>query len=272
MTETIRDHLDHLTRAGARPGTIDQRRWALMRLHRWIDGHVLEARIDELRAFTGRPDRAESARANEVSHLKMFYEWAVREEILDRDPTIRLERPSVPRGAPRPMPKAAVAWALAHAPADRVRPFLILAAYGGLRACEVARVRGDDVDGGWLWIPVQKGGDSDQIRLSPPLARLARVMPGSGWWFPREDGAPGPTSAGRVSRLANRWLHDHGIAHTFHSLRHFYGTELRRRGGMLVAKRGLRHKSIQSTEIYTALDDDELATAADGIVDLTDAA
>ncbi len=50
----------------------------------------------------------------------------------------------VARLVPRPIPRAALVKALAEAP-PRVRPMLYLAAYQGLRAVEIAGLRGENV-------------------------------------------------------------------------------------------------------------------------------
>lgn len=267
------DHLAHLRRLGRRPGTIYQREQALRRLAASIaPTPVLFATLEELRAFTGRESHGAAAHAAEVSHLRGFYRWAVIEGLRVDDPTIRLERPSVPRRFPRPMPDEHVRLALALAP-DRIRPWLHLAAYGGLRACEIAPLRAEHIQGNWIFIAVQKGGDEGLVRIPPPLRATVDELPSAGWLFPHRgrDATPGPTTAHQVSHLSNRWLHRQGIAHTLHTLRHWYGTNARRvsNGDLRVIQRMMRHRDISSTVIYTLIEDDEAAEVADRIPDLT---
>ena len=218
---------------------------------------ILDATVDDLRGFVGRGLAAETAAA-EVSHLRGFYRWALAEGLIDSDPTVRLERPARPRHLPRPMPYEHVLYALTNAP-DPLRDWYHLAAYAGLRACEIGPLRGEDARGGVLLIREQKGGDQATVPLAPVLqARLARY-PHSGWLFPHRGRGPvGPTSAGQVQRHANRWLHAHGIPETLHQLRHFYGTEVYRASGhdLRLTQELLRHRSPASTAIYTALDPD----------------
>lgn len=279
--DLIEEHLAHLARAGYRPTTIRARGYALRRYERH-HGTLLAADVHQLRAWTSRPTTRAAATAKEVDHLRAFFRWAVLEEHTPTDPTLRLERPTVPRGAPRPMPRWKVAHALHHAP-ERVRPWLHIAAYAGLRACEIAPLRGEDYDGRVLFIAEQKGGEPGRAQVSPQLARVLDTLPRSGVWFParsqtvagRGRRAPRPVldrpiTASQLSKLANRWLHEEGIAETLHTLRHFFGTTIRRETGDLeLTRRCLRHQSVQSTVIYTAVDDDELAGAVETLPDLS---
>lgn len=134
MTDAIvQAHLAHLARLNRRPGSIDQRRWALARLCRFIaPTPILEVSIEQLRAFTERGTHGASTQAAEVTHIRMFFKWAMREELVTFDPTIRLERPSLPEGVPRPMNTEHVRFTLAHAP-RRLYPWFHLATYTGMR-------------------------------------------------------------------------------------------------------------------------------------------
>lgn len=267
--DLIHEHCAHLRRLGRRPGSIQARLLALRRFERWAAPHpIMDASLQELRGFIDRPGRGNAAIAGEVSHLREFYRWLIWEDLRVDDPTVRLERPVITPGRPRPMPIEDATFAITHAP-ERINPWLRLAVYAGMRACEIGPARGEHVRDDWLLIPVQKGGKSGMVRITPPLRPLIDSLPRSGWWFPRRDALDGPTSAHQVSHLANRWLHEQDIAHTLHTLRHRYGTNVRRvSGDLLVAQRALRHASIQSTVIYTDIEDDELGAAIDGIPDL----
>lgn len=278
--DVVEEHRAHLRRLGRRPEAIKQRCWALQRFERWLERDILTATLDDLRRFTGREGRGSAAIATEVSHLRQFYRWALIEDLIERDPTIRLERPSVPRGHPRPMPDHNVAYALNHAP-GRIRWAVALAAYAGLRACEIAPLRREDFGAQWIHIAVQKGGHPGRARIGPQLRRTIDEFPARGLLFPRlrHHGRRKAISANHLDRVVNGWLHDNGIDQTLHTLRHWYGTNLRRAAsrtpgldGLLVAQRGLRHRSIQSTVIYTETDDDELGCAADLLPDLGEAA
>lgn len=251
--------LDDCRRRNLRPGTITQKRLALRRLSKAVHPTPLgDVTHDQLVAFLDRLDQPES-RATETSHVRTFYRWAMIEGAIAVDPAARLIRPRVPRRLPRPMPTNDLAVALDTAP-DRVRPWLVLAAYAGLRACEIAGLRACDI----MWdnmppllvVDQGKGGHARAVPMAPALADELAGLPRSGWLFHKLDGSTGPVPPHLVSRLANQHLHGLGITHTLHTLRHWFATEtLRINGGDLrQTQELLGHQSPVSTAIYTWVD------------------
>lgn len=279
----IDKYVAHLARLGHQPTTIYARRQALARLAAFTATPLLDIDLDQLRAFSDRDGLGPAARRGEVNALRAFYGWAVGDELLDIDPTVRLERPSVPKRYPRPMPDRDVARVLRDAP-ERLRPWFHLAAYAGLRACEIAPLQGDDITDSHIVIRVQKGGDEGRVPICPALRPLLATFPADGWLFPALSRSQGPgrdpaaerdvedrpITAAQLSNLANRWLRAEGIAHTFHSLRHWYVTNVYRvRRDIRATQRAARHRSITSTEGYAAVDDHEVASDVAQLPDLT---
>lgn len=251
----------HLARLNRRPGTIYQHRRTLARLCAWIGSDdLLHVTIDELREFTGRGLGDEAAYA-EVSRLTTFYRWAVREGFLEADPTVRLERPSRKPGVPRPMPRGDVERVLSEAP-EPLRTCFLLAARAGLRACEIAPIRSRDLAGPVLIIPEQKGGRSGTVPLSPGLrSALVGYASRPGWWFPHGHDPDRHVTAAQVSKRANRWLREHDVPHTLHSLRHRFVTDAYRLSGHdLLLTAGLaRHQKLDTTRGYAKLEPDRAA-------------
>ena len=66
-----------------------------------------------------------------------------------------------------------------------------------------------------------------------------------------------------VSQITNRYLHDIGIAHTLHTLRHWFGTNCYRVSGrdLRATQELMGHESPASTQVYTWVDPGELAEA-----------
>lgn len=257
----IVEHLAYLRHLNRRRGTIDQRRWCLQRLQTFLGHDLATATHAELLAFVSRGDRGAETRCAEISHVRGFYGWAIEHDHLELDPSLRLRRPRRPRHLPRPMPDADLARALATA-RDPIRTWLHLAAYGGLRCCEIAPLRGEDYlrGQGVLVIREQKGGDPGAISVGPVLAEVLAGLPMEGWWFTRWDGILEPISAGQLQRHANRWLHEQGIAHTTHAARHWFGTYMQRASGNLrVTQEAMRHRSPVSTAGYTFVGSGEVA-------------
>lgn len=255
----VRAHLRDLARRNLRPSTIYQRNRVLLRLaaHR-APRSILTVTTEDLVTWLDRPSLSPQARATETSHLRGFYRWALDENLIQRDPAARLTRPHLPRRLPRPMPDEQVFRALVGAP-ERIRPWLHLAAYAGLRACEIGPLRGEDIDRarGLLRVEVGKGGGTSSVPVAPVLAATVAALPQVGWCFPRMDGEPGPTPAHRVSQITNAYLHDLGIIHTLHTLRHHFGTRVYEVSGgdLRVTQELMRHRSPVSTAGYTWIAD-----------------
>ncbi len=259
-------HLAHLDFLGRRPGTITQRRYCLGRLARWAAPTLLcELGRDDITAFITRPGVGSSTRAAEVSHVRGFFGWAHSEGLVEYDPSAHMRRPILPRRLPRPIPDDRLQVVLDQAPA-RVRHWMWLAAYAGLRCCEIAVLHSDDYhpDLGVLILRAAKGGDEEVVPVAGALADVLVGLP-RGLWAPRWDGRSGHLSANMVSQHGNQVLHDLGVPDTMHSLRHWCGTWTYRVSGrdFRLTQEMLRHRSPSSTAMYTWVDPGELAEVAD---------
>lgn len=271
---TMQRHLRWMRRRNLRQSTIEQRRRCLTRVTRWL-GHdkLLEATELDLEAYVDGLPGAADGKAVEIWHIKDFYRWAIEFELLADDPSARLQRPRVPRRLPRPIADADLALALREAPASRIRPILYLAAYAGLRAQDMCGLRVEDINWSERQIIIRdgKGGHEDIVDMCEILAHALRtsVLPERGWMFPYLDGRPGHWKGHRVSQTANRYLRGLGITATLHQLRHWAGTEFYRATRDLRATQAfLRHRSIVSTTIYTAVDRDATLAGVDQLPDL----
>lgn len=265
-------HLDYLRLLNRRPGTIDQRRNVLLRLARFHETELLALTSAQIAAFRDRPSRAgqplaASSQAVELAHFRAFYRWAMLYELTDHDPTARVPRPRTMRGLPHPIPEHELALVLNEAP-ERIRPWYLLGAYAGLRACEIAPLRGEDI--WWHHDPVLivvregKGGDPGTVPLHPLLEPVLAALPRRGLLFSRADGQPGANRPGMVSQHCNKHLHRIGSTHTLHSCRHRFGTMIYRLSGgdLRLTQELMRHKSPTTTAIYTLIDQ----SAAAGVV------
>lgn len=267
MSDLIDTYVRHCESRNLRPTYVYHQRLALARLAQHLDGGLLDATTDDLAAYIDSRALQPGARATEIAYLRGFYGWAFDEGLVVGDPARRLVRPRQARRLPRPMPDADVSRSLAEAPCT-VAPILALAVYAGLRACEIAQLRAEDleVDPAMIRVRESKGGGESTVPLPPGLAEvLARCpLPRSGWLFPGRDG--GHLSRSRICQVANTYLRSLGIAHTLHSYRHAYATAIYRQTKDLRRTQELmRHRSIQSTVGYTALDPDGGAAVVAGL-------
>lgn len=244
---------------GRRPRTVEQIRKVL---NHWADRVIDLAAATEgdVDGFVNRPDLKPATRRHYLACLSGLYRWAYLEGRVPCDPTLGMEKPKAPRYAPRPISSSDLARALAAAD-PRTALWLRLGAMAGLRCCEIAALRAEDVADGQLWVVGQKGGGIGCVPLHPALADALAAWPvksGLLW--------PGVT-AHYVSSRCNYVLHKSGSAATMHATRHAYGTNVYRASGgsLLVAQRLLRHASPATTAVYVAVADDALTAAVEAI-------
>lgn len=268
--------------AGRAAGTIRLNRHYLRQLAR-LHPDPWQVTADDLAGWLAAPAWAPETRKTARTAVRGFYRWARRTGRLAVSPADVLDPVSVPRAIPRPASETAVEAAL-EAGTDRERLMVLCAAYGGLRAHEVARVHPGNVD--WLRGDLRvrgKGGRERRVPLHPLLAaelgaELERRRAGScgtgwrytgrltmagpdGWLFPNGQG--GPVTAGNVTRTLSALLGEHWTAHT---LRHRFAT------AAYAVERDLRavqellgHSKPETTARYTQVPADALRSAVHGI-------
>jgi integrase/recombinase XerC len=254
----VEDHLRHIRRRNLRPSTIQQRRRALVRLGRSHD--LARVTTEQIEDWLDSRNLGPEARACEISHLRGFYKWAVNEGRLAVDPTLRLVRPKIARRLPRPMTEGDLRMAVELA-REPERSMLMLAAFAGLRACEVAGLEGEHIRDGVILVAEGKGGSMSSVPIAPDLEPTVRRLPESGPCFRLVDGRQ--MQPHNVSWRCNTYLHSLGIDATFHQLRHRFGTKVYEASGrdLRATQELLRHRSPVSSAIYTWVSPGHLADA-----------
>lgn len=263
--DLVDQYVRHCESRNLRPTYVYHQRLALRRLQRHA-GDILEATTETLTAYVESRDLRPGARATEIAYLRGFYTWAHDEGLIATNPARKVVRPRQVQRLPRPMADQDIVRALAAAPCD-VAPILNLAVYAGLRACEIAQLRAEDIttDPAMIRVRESKGGGESTVPVAPALAAvLARcALPETGWLFPGRDGHLSRT---RISQIANRYLQGLGIVDTLHALRHSYGTAIyRATRDLRLTQELMRHRSIQSTVGYTKLSPDDSQSVLAGL-------
>lgn len=271
----IGQHISYLKYLNRRPTSVRQRLGTLRRLERFAGEPLLSLTTEVLHAFVNQRSLGVEARAAAVSHLKGFYGWALDEELLEKDPSHRLQRPHRERRIPRPMPDHCIGRALGLAE-NPIRQWLYLSAYAGLRACEVAQLRGGDflLDQvpSILIIRESKGGDPSSVPVAAELRAVAlELSRAPGWCFPKGTNPEQHITASQVQKRANTFLHEIGVEETQHQARHWYGSHVYRATGrdLRATQEAMRHRSPVSTAGYTFIDPGDVATALDRLPRLT---
>jgi len=245
-------YLNRLTLSSYRPNTVDLRRRVLTNFERTLDPRgVIDASRFDCEAFLARDLKPGSRRVYR-STLRHFYAWTVEEGFLEIDPAIKVPPIRVPKGTPRPLSDQQLAQALAAAD-QRTHAWLLLMWLAGLRCCEVSGLRPDDLvrtEGGWLlMLREEKGGTAGVVPAHEAVvAALLDLPTRSGLWW-------GCTPK-HVSQFTAAFLRASGVDATSHQLRHSAATSWLRVSGhdLLTTSKLMRHKSVDTTTIYAALD------------------
>ncbi|HXI18752.1 MAG TPA: hypothetical protein VNM48_20495, partial [Chloroflexota bacterium] len=133
-------------------------------------------------AFLGRGISA-GTRSTYYADLRAYYRWLVIMDHRADDPTAKLHRPRAPRRIPRPITTEQLQTLLTSISRSRTLAMVLLAAYQGLRAHEIAGMRGEMIRGGVLRV-IGKGAVDADLPLHPAIEDQARRHPRIGWWFP----------------------------------------------------------------------------------------
>lgn len=266
------------SRNGHQPSSIDKRMSLLIRTETAISKPLIDATVHDLREWLDTKTLHNRTVYSYISHWSSFWKWAVLEGHTDVDPTIRLTRPKLRIGIPRPIATSDLALLIATAPTAAMRAMLHLAAHAGLRCMEIAGIEGPEVmdyrDPPLLIVVHGKGDKERVIPMGHDLVDALRAhgIPRSGPLFRKANGERFP--AWGVSHLLRSHMHESGVDASAHQLRHAYATEVYRRSGgdLRMTQELLGHASPSTTAIYTAWSQDRAAKVVDGMYDGGDAA
>lgn len=241
--------------AGRSPGTIRLHRHYLARLRAAHPAGPWKVTTPDLRAMLSDPAWAPETRKSARSVFRGFYRWAHGDGLIELDPAAALEAIRVPGGVPRPAPEHLVELLLRHQDA-RIGLMVMLGAWGGLRAAEIARVHRRDLVLDELLVH-GKGGKVRAVPIVEPRL-LDRLQQLTGWAFP--NGLGSHLSPGHVSRLLSATMPPGWTAHT---LRHrcatvaYAGTR-----DLLAVSQLLGHSRPETTQRYVRLPADAVRAAA----------
>lgn len=251
MTDLIDAHLAHMKAGGLADNTIDDRRKVLYRINLELPLGLDQATVEELADWMANRRWSAQTRATYYGHIRGYFLWACdpRNPKLDYDPSEALTRPKVPATVPRPVTDGELAYAMGRASVRWYRN-IVLAAYAGLRCCELATVTTWDITETRITV-TGKGGKTRHIPTAEVVWAAVRSLP------------PGEVNAGRdadwIARLGNAHLRRIGLRGvTMHRFRHWFGTNLLARGANLRTVQELMgHSSPATTAIYTQVTDEQ---------------
>lgn len=206
--------------------------------------------------------------------VRPYYKWLRAKGVRPDDPAALLPIPRRPRRLPHPIPEPALLGAVAAAPA-RLRPWLLLGGWSGLRAAEVAGLDvtafSTDVDG-QTSVRVVGKGDAERVVPVPgwAWAQIAPGLPASGPCWRRERApASAPVTGKHVSMRCNRYLAQRADVPrgcTFHSLRHRFATQLLAvTKDVRLVQHAMGHADLSVLHVYTQVLSSAAAAAVDAL-------
>jgi len=211
--------------------------------------HPQQATVEDLQRVILRAN-SQATRANYASRLKSVYKALRKMGLIDNRPDEDLPDIKKKRGLPHPLTRGEAQLLMTEAKMP-MRHWFILGCCAGLRAMEVSKVRGIDLEeaeGGYILRVYGKGGTDLAIPVAPIVADLIKSYKTKDRLF--------NVTANKLSSRASKEMKRLGIPKkTFHSCRHYFATTmLEKSGGDLLAVRDLmRHSSVETTQVYTQL-------------------
>lgn len=264
MSDLIAGYARHMRAAALAQNTIRDRTEFLRRIDDALPMGLERATTEELADWLAGADDTEwcaQTKSTYHGHVCGFFRWACdpRNPQLDFDPTAGLSRPRVPRRKPRPVSDEELEYVLTNT-TGLWQFAATCAAYAGLRACEVATVRKEDITEETITL-VGKGNKDEIIPTHPLIWRAVRDFP------------PGRLSTHIKGREVDaQYVSIQFGAHmrrrhgrpglTLHRLRHWFGTNLLRLGADLrTVQELMRHADPATTAVYTLITDRQRRTA-----------
>lgn len=257
METEVNEYRQWMIDRGLAERTIEQRaEFAARALRKWCDWAVIGQ--GEIRAHL-RSYRGNSKRTYHDHYVALF-RWLTATRRVPANPMHDIERPPKPKPRPRPLSAEDAALSLQAASGD-MRAWLMLGRFAGLRAHEIAKFAGEDIDSTSIEV-LGKGGQLAILPTHPLLWELAQEFPRRGYWFPSDRTATGHMTAHNVTMRVSRFFEKLGIEGASHRNRHLYGTELLRRGANVrVVQELMRHADLGTTLMYLGVNEAEKVEA-----------
>lgn len=252
--DLIDRYLDSLkARCSAR--TVENRRDILTRAHAALPCGLDQACAEELEAWVYQDKLKTSSRLTYLAALESFYGWAFD----SRDPWLGGENPMLwmpakpkpPRGVARPVTDEQLRRILTEA-IQPYRLWALLAAYQGLRCCEISGLDREHVTDQRLYVARGKGGKSRWHDTHPDVWAAVKDLPAGPVAVDPRTGQRATASyvSIRTALYFRHILHMPGVS--LHRLRHWLGVTMQATyRDARVTQEALGHEKLDSTQIYT---------------------
>jgi len=194
--------------------------------------------------------KAVSTRGTYASRVRSIYKTLRKMGLISNMADVELPPIRKGRGLPHPLTPGEAELVMTKSDLP-MRDWFIIGCKAGLRAMEVANLRGVDLEkgeDGYILRVAGKGGTDLSVPVADIVAQtiLKHETPGRIW----------SVTPNRLTKMCSIEMKRLGIPKkTFHACRHYFATTmLEKSGGDLLAVRDLmRHSSVATTQVYTQL-------------------
>ena len=222
-------------------------------LLRRIDKHpkdITHEDIEKILVGVAKQQTKALYRTRFKSMFNSFREMEIVDE--SHDPLKKVPKIKSPRTLPRPFSNSEVELLLSKADYP-MRDMFTLSCYAGMRAMEIALIRGVDLeeqsDGFYIRIPKGKGKTDLAVPAHPLVVDVIQKYKTLGelWNYRPND----------VSIMCNRESRRLGVNKKLHSGRHYFATNAYAASGgdLLAVCKLMRHSSVATTQVYAQLGD-----------------
>lgn len=211
--------------------------------------HPQVATVEDLQRTISRAS-SQSTRAHYASRFRSVFKSLRKMSLIDNLVTDDLPEIRKKRGLPHPLTKGEAELLMTEA-RQPMRDWFFVACNAGLRAMEVSKLRGIDlekVDDGHILRVYGKGGTDLAIPVAPKVAELILSY--------NTKGRLWQVTPNRLSKRASNEMKRLGIENkTFHACRHYFATTMlaTSQGDLLAVRDLMRHASVETTQVYTQL-------------------
>lgn len=218
---------------------------------------------DDVLAFLSQSSLSGASKKTYHASLGAWFRWLLSTGRRHDNPMDGVPKPKCGRHDPKNLSAAHLELLLASRIHARTRTMILLGAYQGLRASEIAKVRGSDLDLISHEIRIVGKGDVEAVLPLHPLIEAEAGRYGRGWWFPqwtanRQTQTGGHILGPSVGTIVSAAMRRVGVPGSCHSLRRWHATALLRAGvDSRVTQELMRHASLSTTQLYLTVDDSQ---------------
>jgi integrase/recombinase XerC len=270
VIDYISEYQEHLANLDRSERTIKDYIGILRRMDRELAYGLTGACTDELMAWIISPKRGPATRSLYTTIVLGFCNWATDpiDPRLDFNAAIGLPQVRKPKRKPKPIRTEQLADILARA-AEPYRTWFTIAAYAGLRCCEIAGLDRAHITEQHIWVYQGKGRKERLVPAHPAVWRAVADLP-PGPIALDHDGRTRLT-AEKVSHRGNHQLRGPlgypGVS--MHRLRHWHGTfAYRSTKDLRAVQELLGHSSVATTQGYVEVAEEQKLAAVSGLPDV----